>query len=80
MSTMENPIKKVEGEIENPVENQDSPVVKGISDVTLGIQDVDDEAKKIKGDVLEGVGQAVLDSEEAFNAAVSKIGIPGHGV
>ena len=80
MSTMENPIKKVEGEIENPVENQDSPVVKGISDVTLGIQDVDDEAEKIKGDVLEGVGKGILDAEEVFNTAVSKIGIPGHGV
>ena len=77
---MENTVKKVEGEIENPVENQDSPVIKGISDVTLGIQDADDEAKKIKDDVLEDVGKVILDSEEVFNTAVSKIGIPGHGV
>lgn len=69
MSTMENPIKKVEGEIENPVENQDSPVVKGISDVTLGIQDVDDEAEKIKKDV-----------EGEFDLIVGEIGISGQGV
>ena len=69
MSAMENPIKKVEGEIENPVENQDSPVVKGISDVTLGIQDVDDEAEKIKKDV-----------EGEFDLIVGEIGISGQGV
>lgn len=60
---------KIENEILNPVENQDSTVVKGVSDVTLAAQDVDDEAKKIKAAVENELGKIAGD-----------IGIPGHGV
>ena len=70
---MSDPIKteidKLEGELMNPVENRDTPVVKGVSDVTLAVQDVDDEAKKIKDKI-----------EEEFDKVVGHIGIPGHGV
>ncbi|WP_297505377.1 hypothetical protein [Ferrovum sp.] len=60
---------KIENELMNPVEYQDSPVVKGVSDVTLAVQDVDDEAKKIK-DAIEG----------ELGHIAGKIGIPGGGV
>lgn len=70
---MSNPIKtevdKLEEELMNPVENRDTPVVKGVSDVTLAVQDVDDEAKKIKDKLETELGDLA-----------GKIGIPGHGV
>ena len=70
---MSDPIKteidKLEEELLNPVENRDTPVVKGVSDVTLAVQDVDDEAKKIKDKLETEIGDLA-----------GKVGIPGHGV